>query len=122
MAYTFPNMVRTSSQDLNFVNAFDAPQDFDDTNRIRDIAMDGNVIYLLGALSSDDPWEVFAFNVSGHARDSCRDIRSLHISNNREPYFLTVYDSKMYVADDDHEAVFVYQLGEKKVGFGRIIL
>ena len=79
-------------------------------------------LYGAGRLSADDRYEVFAFNLSQHGRDPCRDLRTLHAVNNRDPYGIFAFNNKMYVLDVAQNAIYTYQLGEKKVGFGRIIL
>ena len=118
-AYTFPNLVRSASNDIDFPAALDTPRL--DGGRIPYFIHLGT-IYIGGRLSPDDPYEIFAFNLSTHGRDPCRDIRSLHGSNNRDPEGMTTHNNKLYVFDQGTRGIYVYQLGEKRVGFGRIIL
>ena len=113
------NLVRNTAEDINFEALLDFPAA---SGNIRGRFVYSGVIYTIGRLSSNDRWDIFAVNRSTHGRDPCRDIRTLHINNNRDPQYLCIVNDKIYVADEDEKAIFVYQFGEKRVGFGRIIL
>ena len=113
------NLVRNTAEDINFEALLDFPSV---SSNIRGHFIYSGVIYTIGRLSSNDRWDIFAINRSTHGRDPCRDIRTLHINNNRDPHYLCIVNDKIYVVDRDEKAIFVYQFGEKRVGFGRIIL
>ena len=96
--------------------------DFPSTSERRGAIVASGIIYFIGRLSDEDRYDVFAVNLNTHGRDPCRDIRTLHIQNNRNPRYLMLQSNRFYIIDDTHRAVFAYQHGDKKVGFGRIIL
>ena len=117
-ARTFPGLVLTPSANLDLTQSFDAP----DYSDIISFIVGSSTVYASGQFSSDDPYELFAFNASTHGRDSCRDLRSLHDAGNRNISGMAITNSKLYVYDRSRKAIFAYELGTKKVGFGRIII
>ena len=112
------NFTADASADIDF----EALLDFPEFENRRGATVASGIIYVIGRLSSDDRWDVFAVNLNTHGRDPCRDIRTLHINNNRNPIYLMLQSNRFYVIDHTHNAVFAYQHGDKKVGYGRIIL
>ena len=118
-AYTFPNLVQSSDNDLNNLgNLLDSPEVEDMLGKV----IVSGVLYGVGRLSPEDRYDIFAYSLTQHGRDPCRDLRNLHLANNRDPMGILAVNNRIYVLDKTQRAVYAYQLGDKRVGFGRIIL